>query len=362
MKVWVDGSAFESTRQRGVWRVFYEIMSRTRSDVEYVLGLENKPKQPIPSGIHVHYGTRRREITRWDLPRRLARKVSKRRDPVELRRCDLFHPTGFTLPNDPNIRVIVTVHDMIAESHFPICIRELAESVPIKRHSLEKADALPCDSEATRRELIQFYPHFADKAILVRLGADHLRSDIAPERGSHLENSRALFVGMRMGYKNFWCVIQAMADSRWPRDLGLDVVGPPFSEAESLLIRRYGLEPRISHLGEISDSQLQAAYQSAHCLIFPSFQEGFGLPCLEAQANGCPLVCSDIEVFREVAGDAAMFFDPRLGEQLSERVTSLKDRDVRTQLIRGGHENVSRFSWDHCAKQMLQVYQQALDA
>lgn len=361
MKVWVDGSAFENNRQHGVWRVFFEIMSRTSNDVEYTLGLRDIPQRPIPAGVQVFQDLGRRQLAPHQLLDRWRRRQELRSDPPELRKVNLFHSTGFTSPIDSEIRSVTTVHDLIAESHFPICIQAVEEGIPIKSKSLERAVALPCVSETTKQELVSFYPHLESRASVVTHGYEHLLASRTELQRSVVARAYALFVGMRMGYKNFRVILDAMACVDWPKTVALDVVGPPFSDAEKLLIKKVGLASRITHLGTVTDDQLRSLYRDARCLIFPSFQEGFGLPCLEAQANNCPLLCSDIDVFHEVAADAALYFDPRLGESLAEQVDRVGEPTRRKELLERGQENLLRFSWDKSAQQMLEVYDRAIN-
>ncbi len=90
--------------------------------------------------------------------------------------------------------------------------------------------------------------------------------------------------------------------------------------------------------------------------------EGFGIPVLEAQLCGCPAVISDIPAFREVAGDAAVFFDPRLAERLAEAVAAVGEPDIRRRLVEAGRANVPRFNWDRTAEQWFEVYSEAARA
>ncbi len=139
----------------------------------------------------------------------------------------------------------------------------------------------------------------------------------------------------------------------------MHVVGPALAGHEWRLIEAMGLRSRIVNRERLSDAQLAAEYAGARCFIFPSLLEGFGLPILEAQANRCPLVCSDIPVFREVAGEAAIFFDPRLGESLARVVAAASETEARHRLVEAGNENYRRFSWDRAAQQTLSVYEEA---
>jgi glycosyltransferase involved in cell wall biosynthesis len=335
-------------------------MSRTQEEIEYTLGLRSPPLQPLPSGVRVVMDSARVPCGRFDLPGRCRRWWLERRDPPALHDIDLFHAAGFSIPHRASLKSIVTVYDMIPEEWFSVCIEGIEQSIEIKRQALERATLLPCISMTTRDELGAFYPDLKKRTRLVPLGIDRTawQSDLikAPAR------SAALFVGQRGGYKNFRIVLEAMRHARWPKELTVRVCGPAFSSAERLWLQRFHLSQRIEHLGTVTDQQLRDEYQSAVCLILPSLQEGFGMPCLEAQAASCPLVCSDIPVFHEVAGEAAMFFDPRLGESLAVAVSHVLDPTARQRLIEQGAENIQSFSWETTAQKMTAVYREAAES
>jgi glycosyltransferase involved in cell wall biosynthesis len=139
----------------------------------------------------------------------------------------------------------------------------------------------------------------------------------------------------------------------------LGVVGKPFSPGEMLMMRRLRLKDRVIYLGELSDTQLAHAYRKSLGFLFPSMQEGFGFPSLEAQWCGTPVLCSDIPVFREVCADAAIYFDPRMGESIGAAVQKLLDEKVREQLCIRGHKNVRRFTWDRCARESMAAFEEA---
>jgi glycosyltransferase involved in cell wall biosynthesis len=172
--------------------------------------------------------------------------------------------------------------------------------------------------------------------------------------------NEVLYIGNRYGYKNFVNVLYAMLTSDWPRGVHLHVVGPPFSTAELAWIKRFRLSDRVRHLGSLSTAGLSSAYRTARCLVFPSFQEGFGLPCLEAHSFRCPLVCSDIPVFREVAGGAALFFNPHLPNEIAQQVDRIGDPSIRRRMVDEGIENLLRFRWDTSAQKTVEFYDEAI--
>src|SRR4030042_1299813 len=101
-------------------------------------------------------------------------------------------------------------------------------------------------------------------------------------------------------------------------------------------------------------------YKNAQGLIFPSLMEGFGLPGLEAMAAGCPVICSDIPVFREIYGEAANYFDPYDIDDIAEKIKKvIGDTRIRETLREKGFKQVRKYSWQKMAKQTIKAYREA---
>jgi glycosyltransferase involved in cell wall biosynthesis len=112
----------------------------------------------------------------------------------------------------------------------------------------------------------------------------------------------------------------------------------------------------ISFLGRVSDDELVSLYQNAIALVFPSLYEGFGIPPLEAQACGCPVISSNAAAMPEVLGDSALYFDPFSVVEIQRAMERIVvDRELRDLLIRKGFTNVSRFSWDDSVRKLYEI-------
>jgi glycosyltransferase involved in cell wall biosynthesis len=121
------------------------------------------------------------------------------------------------------------------------------------------------------------------------------------------------------------------------------------------------LERRVVFTGHVSDSELESLYAGASLLVLPSFNEGFGLPVLEAMAHGVPVIASNQASLPEVVGTAGILVDPNDHEALAntmERV--LLDESLRRELVRSGRARVELFSARECALQHLEVYREAI--
>ncbi len=96
--------------------------------------------------------------------------------------------------------------------------------------------------------------------------------------------------------------------------------------------------------------------KNADVFVFPSFAEGFGMPVLEAQAAGTPVVASDIPVFKEILGGSALLVNPSKPEEIAEAVYKIiKNPSLKEDLIKKGYENIKRFDWLDCAKKTLKI-------
>ena len=168
---------------------------------------------------------------------------------------------------------------------------------------------------------------------------------------SPVEN-RFLFVGGRTYYKNFSVVLEAL---KMVPESTLCVVGNAFSENELQLMDNLGIRDRIKII-KASDDELVQFYASSSALIFSSKMEGFGLPVLEAFAANCPVICSDIPVFHEVGGDAALYFDPDDPASLADAMR----QNMKYRCTSNLSGQLARFSWKKCAAETLEVYQSVL--
>ena len=121
--------------------------------------------------------------------------------------------------------------------------------------------------------------------------------------------------------------------------------GGPFRRAEIQFLETLGLLTSV-HQETVSDQKLISLYQNALAFVFPSVNEGFGLPVLEAFSCGCPVICSGTSCLPEIGGDAAMYFDPKDAGSMREAVCRMIDDDkLREQMRKKGYLQLEKFSW-----------------
>jgi glycosyltransferase involved in cell wall biosynthesis len=196
-------------------------------------------------------------------------------------------------------------------------------------------------SERTKRDVIELYGVPEEKIVVTPLGPDAVfQPDGEPD-------SYLLFVGAIEARKNPLAALEAA------RTLGrqLVVVGPATDGRLARALAAGGADLR----GYVEQAELARLYRGAACLHFPTRYEGFGLPVLEAMASGTPVVATPDPAVQEVAGDAALYAEPR--ELAAAVEQALRDRE---RLSAAGLERAQRFSWEETARRTADVYRELL--
>lgn len=262
----------------------------------------------------------------------------------------LVHAPANFGPALPRVPVVVTVHDLLAFRHPEYVPGAYARIVKaMVRRIARVARRVLTVSEATRDDLERL------------LSVPEQRIDVVPLAGSAARPATdrpavdrrgdlLLAVGNRMPHKNFERLLEALAlipESHRPT---LVITGSHGDDPLRPVVERLGLGPWVQLRGWLERAELERLYAEATALVFPTLFEGFGLPTLEAMSRGCPVICSDLPVMREVAGDAAAYVDPEDPVAIAttiERV--LADDDERERMSRAGAARATGFSWERTA-------------
>jgi glycosyltransferase involved in cell wall biosynthesis/tetratricopeptide (TPR) repeat protein len=270
----------------------------------------------------------------------------------------LFLSTYYTRPSHtPSLQLM---YDMIPER------TGIDLSIPMwveKHEAIRHASAFICISQNTLADLHHFFPESAAKpSAVANVGISPSFQPPSEETRTqfhevfvkpNLDGRRyILFVGDTQGYKNGQILVEALSQIDCT-DLAV-LFTRLFQRAEDneVIAQLKRIPGLIIHQQPLSDMGLQLAYGNAHCLVFPSYYEGFGLPIAEAMACGCPVICSGTSSMPEVAGDAAILIDPSQPEELVAALRQLEDPQTRRILIERGLQRARLFSWDRFADQM----------
>ena len=266
-------------------------------------------------------------------------------------------------------RLVVTVHDLVW-MRFPGMFSRRADWGRRRglRYVLRHAATVIADSEATRRDIIEFTGFDARRVRTVLPGIDESFLRRPGETGvdetlARLKVRRPYVLavaGDNSPKKNLPTLVRAL--SRLPADMSdvtLVNVGKPRYDVRALTeeIDRLRMSDRVTFLGRVSDDDLRSLYVGARVTAFPSFCEGFGFPIVESMAQGTPVVTSNVSSMPEVAGDAAVLVDPRDVDGLSAAVRSLVSDDALHARLRAkGLERIRAFSWEKSARQTRALF------
>ena len=277
-------------------------------------------------------------------------------------RIDLLHNTLNTAPAFPGVPQVTTIHDVIYK-RFPETAGRLnvgvALLVPL---AARRSSRVLTVSEASKDDIINF------------LGVDPERIDVAPngpgipkpaeplpeadlrDRFGLGEAPIVLTVAAKRPHKNLERLLDAFGQLKTDAVL----VVPGFETSFEAQLKQRGGE-RVRFLGWVDDRTLDGLYRATTCFVLPSLAEGFGLPVLEAMLRGTPVACSCASALPEVAGEAALYFDPLDTDAISRALEQLLDDEAtRSRLREAGWKQARRFSWERAAAASIAGYERAL--
>ena len=358
MKVLYDYPAL-SQIHGGVSRYICEIVKVLESEIEIdmsILYTDNIYLEELQfPGI-------RRFITKNDFKgkRRIQRIINTFFSNYKIIRnnYDLFHATYsdpyFLLK--PKKPVVVTIHDMINEK-LPEYHKSHAKHIASKKNLIYNSDHIIAISENTKKDILELYSIPPEKITVIYHGAPTASKEaVKNEYGKYL-----LFVGRRTRYKNFTFFVESIAPILLEdKHLNLVCVGPVFTPSEEEFLKELGIRHQVTAVS-VPDPLLFSLYRNALAFVFPSLFEGFGIPILEAFASNCPVCLSNSSCFPEIAGDAAVYFDPGDKQSILESVQRvIHDKELASEITRRGRQRLPLFSWDTAARETLQVYNSVL--
>lgn len=378
MKILFDHQIFQHQRFGGISRYFTEIMMNLPSSVNYEVsvlyafneylkntGLDFKYEEQLLNFANQNFKGKQRILPLLEryfpdkYPNRFEQNHENTIKRLQEGDFDIFHPTFFEdyyLPFLNGKPYVLTIHDMIIEL-YP----EFTNSpgfIARKKKLAEGAAHIIAVSENTKNDIVDVYNVLPQKISVVYHGSSlkEERSDI------QLPEKYILYVGdRRMGYKNFGFFISSLqkvlVDNR---DLKIVCTGDQFTFEEIAFFKVLGVEAQVVHQF-VRDEDLYTVYNKALMFIYPSYYEGFGIPILEAFQAQCPVILADASCFREVAGDAALYFAPKSVKQLQERASVLLNDKALSQTLREkGKTRLKNYSWTKSAQDTVEIYKQVL--
>jgi glycosyltransferase involved in cell wall biosynthesis len=286
------------------------------------------------------------------------------------RGCEVLHSVALIAPLRIRATSVVTIPDVT-------WLRQ-ARAVPLHTRLLWRALVFPA---ARRADRVIAHSRVARSEIAEDMQIPKERIDVVPHGPGAETNAEptsepelrarlglgpgpiVLAVSALLAHKNVGTLVEALPEIRQTApDATVIVPANPTPLGEELAARAHalGVAEALILPGWVSPSDLEGLYAAASCFAFPSLREGFGLPVLEAMRRGVPVACSDASALPEVAGDAALMFDPNRPGELAAAVTRLlRDRELAEELAARGRIRAAQFTWRRAAEETLASFERA---
>ena len=369
MKILVDGAIFDSYPYGGIARFYREVLPRVADqNPEWIIYVTSEVKSLNQLPCHDRIIPKSFQKLNFR-PTRISSRINaalinRFQKKIAALDVDVFHSTYYTLPKFFTAKSVNVLYDLI-DLEYPLIMPNGPDFVERQKEALLNSDHVVAISRASMLAAKEKYGLDSKKISWTHLDA----SDVfEPESESKKENFREehtnhkpffLYVGSTNSYKNLGVLIRAFALIQAKTEHVLLLAGHSMGRLERCyeeLAIELGVEKRIMRLIHPDDTLLGQAYAAAEAFVFPSLQEGFGIPLVEAMRCGTPVIASDIDVFREVCGDAALYFDPHDPVQLSLLMGEVEEIDRAQGLAQKGIERAKSFSWDRTAETLANIY------
>lgn len=252
-------------------------------------------------------------------------------------------------------KLILTVHDLIYYRHptpptylrWPVRLvwRLFHIAFWPQRLLLNKADAIVTVSQTSKDYIL--HHNITKRPVSVVYNAPS-RIPVKLQKPA----KKLVYMGSFMPYKNVELLIAAM---ELLPDYELCLLSRISPSRERELVTAAPKDARISFYGGVTDQQYAEILGQCHALVTASLEEGFGLPIIEAMQEGVPVICSDIDIFHEVAGEAGLFFDPHSPQDFADKVRVLEKKKTRDNLVKKGKTQAKKFTWEKSARELAKT-------
>jgi len=292
---------------------------------------------------------------------------------------DIVHFPHFNIPVLTKEKFVITIHDMtmhhqgINATKLPLPLY-LIKKIPYKfvfENAIKRSENIITPSKSVKKEIVKYYGVKPDKIVVCYEGIDDysgtnnntfVEKKIL-EKYQLKNNNYFFYVGNAYPHKNLEVVVQAISiinkNNHTKHLFAIAGSSNFFMQRLGKKIKKYGASKYVKLLGFVPEQDLGVLYKNSISFIYPSLSEGFGLQGLEAIANGTVLLASDIDIFREVYGSHAFYFNPRDVVSLSSAmvsVLSLNDADKCRYLLTA-QKFIKKYSWEKMAQDTLRVYE-----
>jgi len=269
----------------------------------------------------------------------------------------IFHSSYYRICKNKKAKNVTTVHDFIYE-YYRSGLPKLIHCQQ-KKHAVLSSDAIICVSQNTKEDLLKFFPSVKEEQVFVVYNgvSDDFNKLEIKEKPDFIQSlgTYLLYIGNReQPHKNFGPVVDAL--QQFP-EINLVLIGGGGLKQIEINLFDKKIANRYFHFSNIDNEKLNIFYNYAFSLIYPSHYEGFGIPILEAQRAGCPVIAKRGSSITEVAGEAALMLNMGTPDEICQYINQLKQDDIRQDIIKKGYKNATNFSWDKMAEEVYKIYQ-----
>ncbi len=359
----------------GVEVAIRELLSalvKLRSDDEFMVYTNRRASRTIPKDPNISRNVSR--LASIGRPFRIAWQQLVAPTVLRNHRPDIYHATGYVASPFLGLPTVVSVYDTIALDHPELTRWQNAAHYRLGvRAGLRTAERVIVPSAHVKNRLVTLTGMHQEKVTVIPLGVGQRFKPLSETETARclapipaLEGRKyILFVGNLERKKNLSMLLSAFAGlQESSRDsLKLVLAGKPGNDARVLgkAAHEAGIADDVVFTGYMDDDVLPALYCGAQLFVYPSLEEGFGLPPLEAMACGTPVVAADSAALPETTGGAAVLVDPMDSEALSHAISSVLNNSARCEELRkDGLKHAKTFTWEVCAKRVMDVYREVV--
>lgn len=288
---------------------------------------------------------------------------------------DIYHFFNFIVPPRIEGKVITTIHDMTYELYPETMDKKNLKRIKSDIHySVNRADKIITVSESSKNDIMKFLSVDEAKIEIVYNGVeyDKFNKSYSEDEKSKirvkytLPKNYILYMGTLEPRKNIESIIEAFSlfkkeNTVSNQNTKLVIAGKKGWLFENIfnLVNKLSLKDDVIFTDYIDENDKSIIYNMASLFVFPSLYEGFGIPVLEAMASSVPVITSNVSSLPEVAGDAAILVEPKDIKSIAKYMSKvLADKKLRNNLIREGHEQAKKFTWESSAKKLVNIYRE----
>lgn len=363
MIIGIDGNEANLTQRVGVGQYAFNIISNLYlldKTNQYFIYLKNKPLSDLPKereNWHYRIFGPQKLWTRLALPFHLYTGGLK---------LDLFYSPSHYSPHFSPFSTVPTIHDLgYLSTSDQFTKKDLYQLTEWTGHSLKQARHVIAVSEFTRTEINRIYGINLNKILVVPNGVGDTpkistKTSAAVLSKFNITKPYFLYLGTLKPSKNLPFLISAFAEylKYTHSDQFLVIAGKKGWLFEEIFatVKKEHLEDSVIFTDYVSETEKWTLYQHAIATILPSLYEGFGIPALESQKIGTPVIASSIPAFQEVLGNSAVFIDPLNPDTLVAAFSQVQKPKIRENLIKSGKIGSQKYSWAASARLLLETF------